>query len=110
MSGAMDKDELDAIDQLAGEAIERIGFFEVMQQEGAGMEPDRLAVIMLHAVMNAVGSTLQYAPEGEEREALCREAQADLDSIIETLLMPESEFAARRRRSMIKLVPPRDKP
>jgi hypothetical protein len=45
----------------------------------------------------------------EDKQAFCDEARADLDEIIRAVLTPDSEFEARKRPSMLKLVPKRDK-
>jgi hypothetical protein len=93
------EDEIRDIERLADELIERINMFEPTPALAVETPRERLNLMRLHAVMNAVGVVFEYAPEGNERLSLCQEARADLEEVIKASLTPDG------RSSKLKLVP-----
>jgi hypothetical protein len=116
--GHMDKDddqEMDEARKLAAEAGLSDKFDELADSEKIAdelfwqlVEYDLPPKIELDAAVNLVARVLNVVPD-EDKQAFCDEARADLDEIIRAVLTPDSEFEARKRPSMLKLVPKRDK-
>jgi hypothetical protein len=72
----------------------------------AGVRSAARTAVRNHAARNHERSRRSAAirPHGAAREALRAEVQADLNEVVRAVLTPD------RRRSMIKLVPPMNKP
>ena len=97
--GPYTEDEIRDIERLADELIERINMYEPTPELAVETPRERLNLMRLHAVMNAVGVVFEYALEGNERLSLCQEARADLEEVIKASLTPDGG------RSKLKLVP-----